>query len=74
MNINIPKVDKPSRPKPKGGPGLGGLLPPPPGGIPAPPGSSKVAVPGTANLTPLSSPTDAAKSVIGELKNMATGR
>jgi len=65
VNINIPKSEK-TKIKSKGG-ATGMLLPPPPGGmgIKLPPAiDNNNKVPGTSNLTPLSSPVEA-RPVIG---------
>jgi len=65
VNINIPKGERAARQKPKSG-SMMGLLPPPPAG---PGDATRVTagqtVPGSLNLTPLSSPTETAKPVIG---------
>jgi len=65
VNINIPKSEK-TKVKSKGG-ATGMLLPPPPGGMgikPPPAINNNNKVPGTSNLTPLSSPVEA-RPVIG---------
>jgi len=64
VNINLPKVDRVARPKNRNGGGGGLLLPPPPGGVQKP-AQPQPAAPGPANLTPLSSPIDVAKPMIG---------
>lgn len=62
IRINIPKRDgqaaAKARPKAGGAGGIGGL-PPPPGGVKLGP------PPGASNLTPMQSPTDPVKNVIG---------
>lgn len=74
VSINLPKGDKVARPKTKSGTAGGLLLPPPPGVVPrtgpAAPAATAAqrpaaAAPGPANLTPLTSPIDVAKPVIG---------
>jgi len=65
VNINIPKSEK-TKARSKGG-ATGMLLPPPPGGIgvkPPPSHDNNNTIPGTSNLTPLSSPVEA-RPVIG---------
>eukprot|EP00092_Neocalanus_flemingeri_P008752 GFUD01009425.1.p1 GENE.GFUD01009425.1~~GFUD01009425.1.p1 ORF type:complete len:295 (-),score=90.18 GFUD01009425.1:259-1089(-) len=65
VNINIPKSEK-IKARGKGG-ATGMLLPPPPGGMGAKPAlanDNNNKVPGTSNLTPLSSPVEA-RPVIG---------
>jgi len=59
VNINIPKSDKPKNKTKSGGGGL--ILPPPPGGARPPP----VQVPGSASLTPITSPVEASRPVTG---------
>jgi len=63
VNINIPKSDKSKTRGKTGGLG-GGLLPPPPAGSIRPPPGAAGQIPGTSNLTPLSSPVEQ-KPVIG---------
>jgi len=62
VNINIPKSDK-AKARSKGSAG-GLLLPPPPGGGVKPAVDNNNKVPGTSNLTPLSSPVEANQPVI----------
>jgi len=69
VNINIPKSDK-AKARSKAGATGGLLLPPPPGGggggggVKPPKIENNNTIPGTSNLTPLSSPVDS-KPVIG---------